>query len=461
MRGRRRPIVSLVTLLTVWTSFALIDPRAPAQAAEPTLEEAVAQQKSLEQTIERQRAQLGELRSSRGSLEASLAAAQAELASISAEYEQVSALLGDVRAQITVIEQQLAELQAQIAALDAQLVEVAREIEERTAELHEREALLEEHMRDTYERSQTSLLEILLSAASLDAVTNEIGHLLTVAEQDRTLADGIREVRAELRTREATLRSGRRQAAEAREAAEEQAAALAERQAELAAMEARLGELRKAAEAQRAAQAAALNQMVTDEEEAQRLYQQNVAAHQAQEQLVADLRAEAERRARELEEARRREAQGRGGRPPSGPVTRGGFRWPMANFRITQEFGPTDFVLEPPGVWQGVYYPHFHDGIDMAGPCGTPIVASAAGVVLASGRPNPASTGYGVILGHGGDVQTWYWHLTTQVVVRPGQTVTGGQLIGYEGNTGFSTGCHLHFSINVGGEWQNPRDYLP
>ena len=462
MTWRRRLAVSLVALLTVSASFVFTSPRLPALAAEPNLEEAVAQQEALEQTLASQREQLDELSASRGSLELSLANAEAHLNSVAAEYDRVAAMLEDVRGQIAVMEDQLAALEEQIAQLDEQLAEVAADIETQTRELEAREALLEEHLRDAYQRSQTSLLEILLSAGSLDEVSTELGYLVTMAQRDGELADGIRDVRRELHIKQATLAEGRKQAAEAKRIADEQARELAMRQAELAELEAELERLRQEAEAARNAEAQALNDLLLDQEEAQRLYEANVAAHEAQEQLVARLQAEEQRRQQEAEEARRRERE-RAALDPSGSVYSGlGFRWPMDKFWITQEFGPTGVWLEPPAVYRGVYYPHFHEGIDMAwSPCGTPILAAAAGVVLASGRPNPASDGYGVIISHGGSLMTLYWHLTPDVVVYPGQQVSGGQVIGYEGNTGFSTGCHLHFALSDGGEWQNPRAYLP
>ncbi len=80
--------------------------------------------------------------------------------------------------------------------------------------------------------------------------------------------------------------------------------------------------------------------------------------------------------------------------------------------------------------------------------------------MLASGQPNPASTGYGVIISHGESIQTLYWHLTTQVVVQPGQQVLSGDVIGYEGNTGHSTGCHLHWMVEMSGQFVNPRLFL-
>jgi murein DD-endopeptidase MepM/ murein hydrolase activator NlpD len=165
-------------------------------------------------------------------------------------------------------------------------------------------------------------------------------------------------------------------------------------------------------------------------------------AFEAQTKLVAKLQAE--------EDARRQ--------APSAF----GFKWPELTFQVTQEWGPTHFLLEPSYTYNGTYYTHFHGGIDIGNGCGTPILAVGDGTVRASGQPLwPWDTGYGVVISHGSGVQSWYWHLRAQVIVSPGQVVSRGQVIGYEGNTGNSTGCHLHFAINDHGIWENPRVYLP
>jgi murein DD-endopeptidase MepM/ murein hydrolase activator NlpD len=128
--------------------------------------------------------------------------------------------------------------------------------------------------------------------------------------------------------------------------------------------------------------------------------------------------------------------------------------WPMAGARVTQLFGPSNLLLEPPlGP-----YPHFHTGVDMAAPFGTTVTAAAAGVVVAVGH---SGVGYGnyVVIAHGGGVMTLYGHLLeTDVVV--GNKVLRGQRIGLEGSTGWSTGAHVHFELRINDAVVDPMPYL-
>ena len=129
--------------------------------------------------------------------------------------------------------------------------------------------------------------------------------------------------------------------------------------------------------------------------------------------------------------------------------------WPMAHFTVTQGFGPTSFVLEPP---LGPYR-HFHTGVDLSAPVGTPVWAAADGVVVAVGH---GATGYGnyVVIAHGAGIATLYGHLL-QTSVATSQKVVRGQLIGLEGSTGYSTGPHLHFELRVNEQVTDPMPYLP
>ncbi len=101
---------------------------------------------------------------------------------------------------------------------------------------------------------------------------------------------------------------------------------------------------------------------------------------------------------------------------------------------------------------------HFHSGLDVAVPEGTPVRASAAGEVTDAGWVG--DYGILVIIDHGGGFSTYYAHLS-QAVARPGQYVEQGQVIGLSGNTGLSTGPHLHFEIRRQGVPVNPEHYLP
>jgi murein DD-endopeptidase MepM/ murein hydrolase activator NlpD len=431
----------VIALLMVGTSIVTTSPRDQAQAADP-LAEAKAQRQALEATLSAQRAALAQLRSKASTLAGKLDAARAQLASVTAEYDHVSGLLAEVQAEVADITARLADLRAQVASLDKQLQGVAIEIIAQTDELHTRESLLQDHMRSAYERSQTSVLELLLSADSLDAATNQVSYMITVSDQDKQLAIEIRDLRASLETKEESLRAGRLEVAAARDQANAEAKALAQREAELATMQAELARLQSAADQKRAEQEAALNAALQAKGNVAQQIADSQKAFDAQTKLVAKLQAE--------EDARRQ--------APSAF----GFKWPELTFQVTQEWGPTGFVLEPSYTYNGTYYSHFHGGIDIGNGCGTPILAVGDGTVRASGQPLwPWDTGYGVVISHGSGVQSWYWHLRAQVIVSPGQVVSRGQVIGYEGNTGNSTGCHLHFAINDHGIWENPRVYLP
>lgn len=106
----------------------------------------------------------------------------------------------------------------------------------------------------------------------------------------------------------------------------------------------------------------------------------------------------------------------------------------------------------------GVY--KLHSGTDLAGGgCDAPIKAAKAGTVVGAG---PAA-GYGnlITIDHGGRVVTRYAHMYgSGILVKTGQHVDSGQMIGRIGSSGYSTGCHLHFEIKIGGSFTNPQTYL-
>ena len=99
----------------------------------------------------------------------------------------------------------------------------------------------------------------------------------------------------------------------------------------------------------------------------------------------------------------------------------------------------------------------YHQGVDLAAPKGTPIYATRAGRVTMASYSN--SAGYYVSINHLDGFSSIYMHMTNYVV-GSGQTVSAGQLIGYVGSTGISTGNHLHFGISYNGVYVNPCSYV-
>jgi murein DD-endopeptidase MepM/ murein hydrolase activator NlpD len=142
-----------------------------------------------------------------------------------------------------------------------------------------------------------------------------------------------------------------------------------------------------------------------------------------------------------------------GGRPTAAP---GQLAWPLTDWVETQAYGCTTFALEPVALW--CPGGHFHSGVDMAAPAGTPVHAAAAGVATVAWDPN----GYGLylVVQHGGGVSTLYGHLESTAVVS-GDPVAAAAEIGRVGSTGLSTGPHLHFEVRRGGRPVDPVPLLP
>ncbi|OGG60243.1 hypothetical protein A3C89_00555 [Candidatus Kaiserbacteria bacterium RIFCSPHIGHO2_02_FULL_50_50] len=123
------------------------------------------------------------------------------------------------------------------------------------------------------------------------------------------------------------------------------------------------------------------------------------------------------------------------------------FSWPIAKPIITQYFGGTEFAKQNASVYAGRAY---HPGVDIGAARGTKILAPADGVVRATGNTDTAkgcwAWGKWTLVDHNNGLSTLYAHQDVQAV-SAGQTVTRGSVIGYVGNTGYSTGPHLHFTV--------------
>lgn len=135
--------------------------------------------------------------------------------------------------------------------------------------------------------------------------------------------------------------------------------------------------------------------------------------------------------------------------PTSLPTTgQGVLAYPLQNIRITQYFGNTSFATKNPQI----YTSGTHPGVDFAASIGTPVKAALSGVVVGAGNMDAAGGGrcraYGkwIMVKHANGLSTLYAHLSL-INVEKDDTVVTGEIIGYSGNTGATTGPHLHFGV--------------
>ncbi len=135
----------------------------------------------------------------------------------------------------------------------------------------------------------------------------------------------------------------------------------------------------------------------------------------------------------------------------SGVMGTGVMQKPIIGAVITQAFAHPEYQ-----TWCGCIRPH--SGIDLAAPYGTPITAADSGQVIWVGW-DWSGLGWAVKINHGHYIATIYGHMDHYIVKR-GQNVTKGQIIGYEGTTGASTGPHVHFMVMVNNIWVDPTLYV-
>ena len=123
---------------------------------------------------------------------------------------------------------------------------------------------------------------------------------------------------------------------------------------------------------------------------------------------------------------------------------------PLKSYTLTSAFGMRVHPIS------GVY--KMHEGVDLSAPQGTPIYAAKSGKVTTTSY-QAGGAGYYVSINHGDGFSSIYMHMT-HYIVKPGDYVNAGQVIGYVGSTGGSTGPHLHFGISYNGTYVNPMNYI-
>jgi murein DD-endopeptidase MepM/ murein hydrolase activator NlpD len=327
---------------------------------------------------------------------------------------------------VTQLDANLSEVQAKITELNDLISEKEEEITETTQELNEaiakEEAQYEDmkaRIKSMYERGDNFYFEAILSSKSFGDMINRADYIERLSASDRKILDEFKTTREYVETCKAQLEAEQELLEEAKTDVEEEEASL----------ESLIAEKEK--------QISAYEADISNQEQLVKEYEAEIASQNAE---IAAL----EKAAKELE------TQLANASSSTKTYDGGMFTWPAPSYtRISDDYGnrlhPTLNVMK------------FHNGIDLAAPGGSPILAAYSGTVVAASYSS--TMGNYVMIDHGSNLYTIYMHASA-LYVSQGATVTKGQKIAAVGTTGRSTGNHLHFSVRLNGSYVSPWNYL-
>jgi murein DD-endopeptidase MepM/ murein hydrolase activator NlpD len=359
-------------------------------------------------------------------LERKIEAAKEREGVLTAEIEAVSAKIHALEDDVSAAETRLDRLESVLALHQQKLDRLNRLYVLQTRKLvflqrQHKEAIarLSKRLVEIYTSERTSEIAVVLEAGSFSDMLDQLEFLNTIGAQDERIAQEVEGAKLQMQeTRNATRKTRKTVAATTRE--------VAARTAEQRAVRDRLAWSQRELATARRNKRETLEDVQEDKDHA--------VAH------MAELQAQSAALAAKIRSAQ--SAPSSAAAVTTGAPSAAGFIWPVHGV-LTSYFG-----------WR---WGRMHEGIDLAVGNGTPVVASAAGTVIVAGWMG----GYGnlVVVDHGNGVATAYAH-NTSITVGVGQSVAQGQLVAYSGNTGNSTGPHVHFEVRVNGAAVDPLGYL-
>ncbi len=351
---------------------------------------------------------------------------QTGLTDVKAIIDDLQNTKNDLSAYVTKLDASLSSVQEKIAELKELISKKEKEIEDTTKMLDEAIATEEKQyeamksrIKFMYEKGNEFYLEIMLTSESFGELLNKADYVEQLSAYDRNLLEEYKENKEFIAVCKQDLEAEQEVLNEAKknvEAEEDSLSSLiSSKETEINAYESDIG-----------------NKQQTLKE-----YQAEIAAQDA---AIAELEKAV------AEEKKRLEAEN------ASVITYDGgmFKWPAPSYtKISDDYGTRIHPIL--GVEQ------FHNGVDMAAPGGSPILAAYDGEVVAAAYSG--SMGNYVMINHGGGLYTIYMHASA-LYVSTGTMVTRGDKIAAVGTTGRSTGNHLHFSVRLNGSYVSPWNYL-
>ncbi len=364
-------------------------------------------------------------------LEAENAEIQKKIDGIQSQYDAAYSDMEDMVAHKDAIDQEMTLLNSKIEITNAQIAAYGQLIADTQEDLEKAQEALQEMSRQHRDRVRVmeeegtlSYWEVIFQANSFTDLLDRLTMVEEIQAADRRRVEEMR-IAADIVN--ATQRN-----------LETEKTSLEETRTQMAADE-------EALKAKRAQSDALLVELEKKAEEFEILLAES-------EVLQEELMQEIAQKETELEDAKYDEYLAKLAREGDNPPSGEGVTWitPVSGFRLTSPFG---MRLHPV-----LKYYRMHNGVDMAYATGTPIYATRAGKVTKAAYQKGGAGNY-ISINHLDGFSSIYMHMT-HYVVSAGQTVSQGQLIGYVGNTGISTGPHLHFGISYAGTYVNPLAYI-
>lgn len=375
-------------------------------------------------------ADIDALKEQKAEIESSQADIQAEIDRLQSEQATVLEKKAALDEQNELARQEIELINEQIDIYDKIIAQKGIELEEAISEENAQMERYRVRMRAMEEEGAVSYLAVLFNATSFTDLLSRIDFVREIMEYDSELEDSC---------------------IEAREHVQEVKADYEAVQVEQEATKAELLDRKEDLERQIEAAYEMIAAIEADIESNQEEYLANERAEQELDGEINDLIAklEEQRKAAEAAAAAAAAVNGTGGSTtPSTQVASGMFIWPTTAYTVTSPWG---YRTHPIFGTQ-----KFHAGIDIGVGSGQPIYAAASGTVVTA-SPSDSYGNY-VMIAHSNGYYTLYAH-QTRYIVSVGQTVSQGEVIGYVGSTGWSTGPHLHFEVRVNGSTVDPMSF--
>lgn len=419
---------------------------------------------------------LSEAKDKKAKLEQSLTQAEALIDELSSSQDAAEDKITELNKQLSDISNQITTLQNQLADKNQQILVSQDAVNAARETVNAQYAEMKKRIQFMYENGQTTVLEMMLTSGSLADFVNMAEYFSKVTAYDRDKLTEYESSVAELSNAEETLQKEYEELQAMKEEVEQDqeavASMLSRKESELASISGNLDEAEQLAQSYEA-EVQAQNEVLAaiQAAEAERLAQEaaEAAARKEEEEKQAQQTADAGNASGGNTTANESSAENTtnnsgsgnnssssagnnnassGGSSSTAPT--GAFVWPVPASRvISSDYGYREVPIAGAGA--------NHNGIDIAAPYGSSVLAAADGKVITSRLSTTA--GNMIIIDHGGGVYSVYMHNSARLV-SVGDRVTAGQTIAQVGSTGLSTGNHLHFGVSVNGVYVNPWNYL-